>query len=163
MRSIVLILFCIIAIPAVAAQVAPRSAVAYVGYDYATKHHLVGVGARLDLPLPGRYAIQPSAEIQIIGDDASELAGSTRVQGSLDLIAEVPTAVVTPYLGAGLALFYRDSDRFSADGGVGGNLFAGVSLGRESGLRPFVQVRYSALDILEDSAVSWTGGVALGL
>ena len=112
----------------------------------------------LALPLPGRVFAQPSVDVQF------PEAGIQRFQAGFDVSIEVPVGPVAPSVGVGIAAVSQSPDeRGRGEGDVAGVAFAGASIGWRNRVRPFAQVRYTAADLIENSAVAWTGGVAIGL
>jgi hypothetical protein len=82
----------------------------------------------------GRVTINPNIEYWLVDDIT---AGSANLDVTFD-IAQFSTVV--PYLGAGVGLFYVDSD-FGDNTDVVGNLIGGVAFELDF-LRPYAQVKY---------------------
>lgn len=91
----------------------------------------------------GPLKVNPNIEYWLVDDIT---AGSANLDVTYD-IARFST--VTPYLGAGVGLFYVDSD-FGDETDILGNLIGGIALDLDY-LRPYAQVKYvKAFDTDDD-------------
>ena len=114
----------------------------------------VGLDLAFDL---GAVTVNPNLEYSL-ADDVT--AGS----GNIDLTWDVVRiGRATPYIGAGLGLWYADSDLAPTQTDIVGNLIGGVSLEMGS-LKPYAQVKYfRLLDDQEDGDAEDDIALTLGL
>ena len=111
------------------------------GYDFA--EDVGSAGAQLRLPVAAQLLVVPSGDV-FFGDGPSEW------QLNADLALR-PYDLGGLYGGAGLALLSRDDPddpEEETDTEVGYNLFVGLESGRfrGTGLRPFVEARWTGVD-----------------
>jgi opacity protein-like surface antigen len=109
------------------------------------------VGAELSFDL-GSIKVNPNIEYSLADD-------VTAATGNLDLIWDIiNVARVTPYVGAGVGLWYVDSDSGPTQSDIVGNLIGGVSFNLTS-IRPYAQVKYFRL--LDDDSGDEDDDIAL--
>ena len=95
------------------------------------------VGAELVFDL-GRINVNPNVEYWLIDEDTDVTAGTANLDVTLDLGG----ARFKPYVGAGVGLFYVDSDFAGDNTELLGNLLGGVGFDLDF-LKPYAQVKYS--------------------
>lgn len=138
----------------------------YVGYNLETENVRVGVGYRFgsQLPLPISLTAQPQIEYELTDEGEGD-----RIQGDFNVIAELQGSnVLSPYVGAGVALLYTDNDldsdinvgEVNDKTEIGFNLLGGVTLNPTGFGQPFAQVRYTTADSVQD-AFTVQGGLIL--
>ena len=103
------------------------------------EEEFVGVEALFDV---GTINLNPNIEYWLTEDDVT--AGTA----NLDLTIDFGTSNIQPYVGAGIGLFYVDTD-FGDETELVGNLIGGVALNFDF-LKPYGQVKYTRF--LEDEA-----------
>lgn len=158
MRTLLLAaLALLLSAPAASAQAATGTFMPYLGYNLESDNALIGVGYRAGFPLPApvRLALQPSIEYVFTDADV------TLLQADVNVLAELNAATVAPYVGAGLAVVYADTEFTDGNTELGLNVVGGVVLNPIGFAQPFAQARYTTYD--GGDALSVMGGVALGL
>ncbi len=119
----------------------------YLGLNFEGSTPTAGVAARFAPPL-FPVAFQPGVEVTL--DDG------TNVQVDGNLVLSFPGIMVSPYVGAGVAVLIPDG----GDADVGANGLAGAVL-NVGFVRPFAQVRVTT--DFEDAFFSGHVGVSLSL
>lgn len=96
----------------------------------------VGAEALFDI---GAININPNVEYLLTDEDIT--AGTANIDVTVDLAT---FSSVTPYLGAGVGLWYADDDFGGAETEPVGNLIGGIAFNFEF-LKPYAQVKYFRL------------------
>jgi len=146
MRPLLLPLLAALLSPALTAQPVVSTLSPYLGLDLDASAPLIGVATRL--PLPGPFAVRPSVDLTLTEHDAY-------LQAEVDLVAGPQSGPVRPYVGAGVAWLAPVK---GSGGDIAGALLAGVEVPWGSRFRPFAQVRYTAVDVIE----RWTAAGRVG-
>ena len=163
MRTLLVAALALLAAPAFAQN--DSGFMPYVGYNLETENVRAGFGYRFgaSLPLPITLTAQPQIEYEFVDENEPE-----RIQGDFNLIAELRGSdVLSPYVGAGVALLYTDADLDSEVNvgevndktDVGFNLIGGVTLNPTGFGQPFAQVRYTTGE--DRDAFTVQGGLIL--
>jgi len=103
----------------------------------------------------GPVNVNPNIEYWLTDDD-NVTAGTV----NLDVTYDFGSSSIKPYLGAGIGLFYVDSDLGGSDTETLGNLIGGVQFNM-SFLKPYGQVKYTRS--LEDSGNGDEVALTIGL
>lgn len=118
--------------------------------------NFVGAEVLIDL---GVVNLNPNIEYWITDDDAI-LGDITAGTANLDVTVDFGSARFKPYVGAGVGLFYVDSDLTGSETETLGNLIGGVQLDLDF-LKPYAQAKYSRS--LEDSDSGHEWALTVGL
>ena len=100
----------------------------------------------------GRFTINPN--IEYIVDDEVDLAGTA----NFDVAFNFARGTLQPYIGAGIGVFYVDTD-FGDDTDPVGNVFGGIAWNLDF-LKPYAQVKYfRSLDDSDADDIALTVGL----
>jgi opacity protein-like surface antigen len=116
------------------------------------------VGAEMLIDL-GAVNLNPNIEYWIADDDAV-LGDITAGTANLDVTVDFGSSRIKPYVGAGVGLFYVDSDLGGSDTETLGNLIGGVQFDLDF-LKPYAQAKYSRS--LEESGTGHEWALTVGL
>ena len=89
----------------------------------------------------GPININPNVVYWLIDDD-SVLGDVTAGTANLDVTFDIGGTTIRPYLGAGVGIFYIDTDLGGDETEVLGNLIGGVGFHLDF-LKPYAQIKYS--------------------
>lgn len=144
----------ILSLVAVALVLAPLASAADFGVRAGryndSDEEFVGAEVLFDV---GALNINPNIEYLLADEDVT--AGTINLDVTVD-VANIGS--FTPYVGAGLGLFYTDTDAIGTQADVIGNLIGGVAFNSEF-LKPYAQVKY--FRILESDQVGDKDEIAL--
>ncbi len=118
--------------------------------------NFVGAEVLIDL---GVVNLNPNIEYWITDDDAI-LGDVTAGTANFDVTVDFGSSRIKPYVGAGVGLFYVDTDLGGSDTETLGNLIGGVQFDLDF-LKPYAQAKYSRS--LEDGDAGHEWALTVGL
>jgi opacity protein-like surface antigen len=116
------------------------------------------VGAEMVFDL-GAINLNPNIEYWLVDNDngGGDVTAGT---ANLDVTVDFGSSRIKPYVGAGVGLFYTDSDLGGSDTETLGNLIGGVQFDLDF-LKPYAQAKYSRSIENSDSGHEWALTVGL--